>query len=89
LLEAGLLQPGDTLYLNKNGHTARIAADGTLHTDGHSGSIHALGARLLGVPALNGWEHWFYKDKESGTLEPIDTLREKFRARDQGSGIRD
>jgi modification methylase len=79
LLEAGLLRPGDTLHLNKNGQTARVAADGTLRSGEQSGSIHSLGAKLLGLPALNGWEHWFYHDKESGELLPIDQLREALR----------
>ncbi len=80
LLEEGLLQPGETLYLNKNGQTARVHADGTLDAEEQIGSIHSLGARLLGLPALNGWEHWFYKDKESGELLPIDRLRERLRS---------
>ncbi len=79
LLEAGLLQPGDTLYLNKNGNSARVAADGTLHAGDQFGSIHSLGAKLLGVPTLNGWEHWFYRDNETGELQSIDSLRERVR----------
>lgn len=79
LLEAGLLQPGDTLYLNRNGHTARVATDGTLHAGDLVGSIHSVGAKLLGVPSLNGWEHWFYKDPTNGELLSIDRLREKLR----------
>jgi len=81
LLEEGLLRPGDALYLNRNGQTARVAADGTLRAGDRTGSIHALGAQLLGVPALNGWEHWFYKDEASGELRLIDTLREMLRSR--------
>jgi hypothetical protein len=79
LLEAGLLQPGDTLYLDKTKATAQIAADGTLHAGDISGSIHRVGAQLLGLPALNGWEHWYYRDIETGDLLPIDTLRSKLR----------
>jgi len=77
LLEAGLLQPGDTLYLDKTKGTARVAADGTLHSGNIRGSIHSVGAQLLGLPALNGWEHWYYRDPETSDLLPIDTLREK------------
>jgi DNA modification methylase len=80
LLEAGMVQPGDTLYLDKTKATAQVAADGTLCANGHSGSIHKLGALLLGVPALNGWEHWYYRDAESGELLVIDVLRDKLRA---------
>ena len=79
LLEAGLLQPGDTLYLDKTKATARVAADGTLRSGSITGSIHRVGAQLLGLPALNGWEHWYYRDPETSDLLPIDTLREKLR----------
>jgi len=79
LLEAGLLQPGDTLYLDKTKATAQVAADGTLHSGDLSGSIHRVGAQLLGLPALNGWEHWYYRDIETGDLMPIDILRGKLR----------
>jgi site-specific DNA-methyltransferase (adenine-specific) len=80
LLEAGLLQPGETLYLDKTKGTAQVAADGTLRAGEISGSIHKVGAQLLGLPALNGWEHWYYRDGESGELVVIDTLRGKIRA---------
>ncbi|HYO51110.1 MAG TPA: DNA methyltransferase [Chloroflexia bacterium] len=84
LLEAGLLQPGDTLYLDQTKATAQIAADGTLQAGEIRGSIHSVGARLLGVPALNGWEHWHYKDAQSGQLLPIDNLRTRLRALHHG-----
>jgi DNA modification methylase len=79
LLEAGLLQPGDTLYLDKTRGVAQVQADGTLRSGDVSGSIHRVGAQLLGLPALNGWEHWYYKDAETGELRQIDELREKVR----------
>ncbi|HKP54153.1 MAG TPA: DNA methyltransferase [Chloroflexia bacterium] len=79
LLEAGLLQPGDTLYLDKTKATAQVVADGTLRAGDIVGSIHRVGAQLLGFPALNGWEHWYYMDRESGGLVVIDRLREKIR----------
>src|SRR5215212_1550939 len=82
LLEAGLLQPGDTLYLAKTKGAALISSDGTLRSGELSGSIHAVGASMLGFPALNGWEHWYYRDAESGELQPIDNLRAKIRAGD-------
>lgn len=79
LLEMGLLQPGDTIYLDKTKGEAQVAADGTLHAGALSGSIHKVGAQLLGVPALNGWEHWYYLDATSRELIVIDALREKLR----------
>jgi len=79
LLEAGLLQPGDTLYLDKTKGEAQVAADGTLRSGQIAGSIHKVGAALLGVPALNGWEHWFYRDGATGELVLIDRLRDMVR----------
>lgn len=80
LLEAGLLHPGDTLYLDKTKATAQVLADGTLRSGEYVGSIHRVAAELLGVPALNGWDHWYYRDAESGELKVIDGLREKIRS---------
>ncbi len=81
LLEVGLLQAGDTLYLDKTKGTAQVAADGTLVAGNIRGSIHKVGAYLLGLPALNGWEHWYYRDADSGDLLPLDNLRTIVRAR--------
>lgn len=78
LLEEGLLQPGDTLHLKKTGITAQVTADGMLLSGRERGSIHSLGSRLLDVPSLNGWDHWYYTDA-SGELLPLDTLRAKLR----------
>jgi DNA modification methylase len=79
LLEAGLLHPGDTLYLDRDKHAAAVAADGTLHSGSASGSIHSLGASLLGVASLNGWEHWYFTDPVTGELAPIAVLRDRLR----------
>ncbi|MDQ6695486.1 MAG: site-specific DNA-methyltransferase [Chloroflexota bacterium] len=79
LLEAGLLRAGDTLYLDKDKAHAQVAADGTLLSDQSRGSIHKLGATLLGLPTLNGWEHWYYRDAQTGDLLLIDKLRDKLR----------
>lgn len=81
LLELELLRPGQTLYLDKTKETAQILADGTLRAGGGGviGSIHNVGKQLLGVPALNGWEHWYYKDESTGQLVTIDELRARAR----------
>jgi DNA methylase/Restriction Enzyme Adenine Methylase Associated len=80
LLELGLLEPGDTLYFGKTGKTAKILADGQLLSGEIRGSIHSVGRELANLPACNGWDHWFFKDKASGELILIDVLREKVRA---------
>ena len=78
LLEAGLLQPGQALFLHKDpARAARIRPDGHLELDGLEGSIHGLGTRLLGSPC-NGWDAWFYQDS-AGALHPIDDLRQALR----------
>ena len=73
LIEAGLLHPGDCLYLDGDlQRAALLLADGRLRVNGFSGSIHQAAAHLLGGPA-NGWEHWHYRDGPS--LRPVSDLR--------------
>jgi DNA modification methylase len=79
LLAAGYLQPGDRLYLDQPDCEAIIQANGRLRAGEANGSIHRLGAALKGTPSCNGWKHWCYRD-ESGDLQPIDTLRQRYRA---------
>ena len=43
-----------------------------------TGSIHALGAKLQGLPSCNGWSFWHVERNGKPVL--IDTLREKVRA---------
>jgi len=80
LLEHGLLQPGQTLFFNRQrDKSATVLADGSLRAaDGERGSIHKIGAKLGNLPACNGWEHWYYEDA-TGTLVVINTLREQVR----------
>jgi len=79
LLDAGYLQAGQPLFLDRPAFTAEVLAGGLLRAEGLTGSIHRLGARLKGVPSCNGWKHWFYEDRETGQLRPIDSLRQKVR----------
>ena len=78
IVEAGLLQPGDTLYCPKGGHEARVRADGSLVHGKLSGSIHKLGALVQSAPACNGWTYWHMRTDRG--LAPIDTLRAQVRA---------
>jgi len=81
LLEAGLLQPGQTLFFGETGETkARVLADGSLECGSRRGSIHQI-ARLILPGAGNGWQQWFYEDEETGQRLPIDHLRQLLRAR--------
>ncbi len=77
LLEAGLLQPGQTLYFIRDDLTATIQADGSLICGQLTGSVHGIAKTLLNAPA-NGWDCWFFEDK-NGLRFPIETLREKMR----------
>jgi modification methylase len=80
LLENGLLLPGQPLYYRQRREVAAtVLADGSLRApDGETGSIHRIGAHVGGLPACNGWDHWYYETEE-GSLLAIDTLREQIR----------
>lgn len=79
LLEAGLLEAGQRLYLGEKGReSARILADGSLKFNGRRGSIHQLAKDALDGPA-NGWQHWHYIDPDTGQRRPIDHLRQRLR----------
>ena len=83
LLERGLLQPGQKLYLGKKGETiATILANGHLKVNGQTGSIHQVGKMLHNGPC-NGWEHWHYLDETTGERVAIDELRELIWAEQQ------
>jgi modification methylase len=84
VLEYGLLDPGQLLYFGPQGETcARVLADASLEYDGQRGSIHQIGSLLRGGPA-NGWEVWYYVDRDSGERRVIDTLRQYLRAAAEG-----
>jgi modification methylase len=75
VLEAGLLQPGESLVFAKNPTiTALILADGRLRCGELTGSIHMLAKALSGAPA-NGWEMWLFE--ENGEKKTIDELRKR------------
>ncbi len=79
LLEHNLLEVGQRLYFDQQSeHAARVLADGALEYQGRRGSIHQLARHIRQAPC-NGWQHWFYRDRASGDLLPIDRLREVVR----------
>ncbi|MBL41909.1 MAG: hypothetical protein CMM49_04515 [Rhodospirillaceae bacterium] len=81
IIESGLLKPGTILFDNKKKYFAKIRADGSLTTllldKSISGSIHKVGASLLGSTSCNGWDFWHYYDDKK--IVPIDYFREKLR----------
>ena len=78
LLENGLLSPGQFLYFAKNGKKAKILSTGHIKCGDVTGSIHFVAKSLLNGAPVNGWDVWFYKDK-NGNKMVIDELRKKFR----------
>ena len=78
VVERGLLEPGEQLYDPQRRHAAKVRADGSLLTDGVTGSIHQMGAHVQGLSACNGWTFWCFE--RQGQLFPIDMLRQRLRA---------
>lgn len=77
IVDAGLLQPGTTLFDERRRWNARVRADGTLALGDIVGSIHKTGALVQGLPACNGWTFWHFE--RDGALAPIDALRQEMR----------
>jgi site-specific DNA-methyltransferase (adenine-specific) len=78
LLEASLLQPGQTLYFIRDSLPATILADGHIRCGELTGSIHAIAKSLSNGAPANGWDCWFFDDA-NGDRILIDRLREKIR----------
>ena len=79
LLENGLLHPGQILYFARNGTKARILSNGHIRCGKITGSIHGVARTLLEDTPANGWDVWFYKDK-NGEKRAINELRETLRS---------
>ena len=75
LVERGLITPGTVLMDRQRRVSATVAADGSLTSGTHRGSIHQVGAAVQGAPSCNGWTFWhLVKD---GALVAIDVLRQQ------------
>lgn len=79
VVERGMLSPGDKLSDSSGKHFAIIRADGSVKGENIEGSIHQVGAAAQNASACNGWEYWFFKDKNH-KLVCIDELRKQIRA---------
>jgi modification methylase len=87
LLEAALLQPGQTLYFIRDGLPATVLADGHIRCGELTGSIHAVAKSLSNGAPANGWDCWFYEDA-NGRRVLINSLRQQIRTQmDQGETI--
>jgi len=80
LLEAGMLTPGQSLFLAGKGTRAKILSNGHLKCGDVIGSIHGVAKALMDGAPVNGWDLWLYKD-EGGRKIVIDELRKTFRNR--------
>jgi modification methylase len=80
LLEGGLLHPGQSLFFVKGNARARILSNGHIKSGGITGSIHFVARTLMNDAPVNGWDVWFYKDK-NGNKIVIDELRNKFKVK--------
>ena len=78
IVEAGYLNPGDTVWCPRGKHQAKVRADGSLVMGELTGSIHKLGAIAQAAPACNGWTYLHIRTDKG--LAPIDVLRAKMRA---------
>jgi site-specific DNA-methyltransferase (adenine-specific) len=78
LLEANLLQPGQTLHFLRNGITATILADGHIQCGELTGSIHGVAKSLSNGAPANGWDCWFIEDNNGNRIS-IDKLRQIIR----------
>lgn len=78
LVEAGHVRAGDELVAGKGDVRAKVHVDGSIRAGEHRGSIHKVGAAVRNTAACNGWTFWHVRD-DTGSLVPIDTLREQMR----------
>ena len=85
LIECGLLQVGETLYIKgSESKSANLTANGRLEYNGEIFDIHSLCAKLKGVKAerLNGFLWWEVVRPESNGKDTrilLDSLRESYR----------
>ena len=79
LIENGLLDVGETLYFdNKEEFTAITLANGHIRHKEIEGSIHKVGGAIKNAPC-NGWDHWYYVDKNTKQRVVINELRKQIR----------
>ena len=77
LVESGLIAAGAMLTDSKRRWRAMVRLDGSLEGEGHTGSIHKMGAIVQGLDACNGWAFWNVEEKNG--LTSIDDLRSTYR----------
>lgn len=79
LVENGLLEVGQTLYFERKSElTAKILANGHIRHKDIEGSIHKVGGAIKNAPC-NGWDHWYYINKNTNEHTSINELRLQIR----------
>ncbi len=82
LLEAGLLQPGQTLWFLKDESVAALVlANGKIKYGDRIDSIHGMAKSLTNSPA-NGWDVWLYENQK-GEKVLLDQLRNQLRSNNE------
>jgi len=76
LIETGWIMPGVVLTDKMRRIRATVRTDGSLAAGTDTGSIHGLGAKVLGAPSCNGWSYWHIEHE--GKLKPIDAIRQLY-----------
>ncbi|MDW8321274.1 MAG: DNA methyltransferase [Armatimonadota bacterium] len=77
LVEQGYLLPGEPLFFQaKRELQAIVLANGHIKMGKDEGSIHQIGRLITGSPC-NGWEHWYFFDRQEQRMIPIDDLRKR------------
>jgi site-specific DNA-methyltransferase (adenine-specific) len=79
LVESDYVQIGQALYTPDKKPLARVRADSHLIVNDFTGSIHKAASYVQGGINTNGWDFWHFVD-ESGQHQPLDVLRERYRA---------
>ena len=79
LLELGLVQAGDRLRLGRGPQFGLVHADATISSNGTRGSIHSVGAHLLGASGCNGWTAWMARPDAGAEFQALDILRQRAR----------
>ncbi len=73
-VESGALPPGTILADRMRRAQATVAADGSVVSGDHRGSIHQVGAAVQNAPSCNGWTFWYFQ--RDGQWLPLDALRQ-------------
>ncbi len=77
LIDAKMINIGDTIYSRDKSKSAIVKADASVISGNISGSIHSLSAYLLNIKNNNGWDYWYcYYDNK---FISINVLREIYR----------